>query len=224
MPIDLSDIDILGLFKCKLRDWDARSNGSGPEHFHVVEDWPEIYIRNNYIRGLLSTKGNDEGRYPDPYLDFVDRVFGREPDTMEICSRYVQADGWRTGITVDINPKFKPTYCTDAQTLAGLPAKLKVRRIRGDPPYNEKTAREMYGTDLPNNYQLIRASTRHLVKGGLIFLLTGPVNYQKNFDHLGIRHIGTIALTVVPNWELRACNIFYKFADVEEPTGQGQLA
>lgn len=223
MKTKLADLDVKTLFRCPTFTRTARN---GEEFVHPV-DWPDVYIRNDFIGGLLRTKGNGEGQYPDPYLYWIESVFGREPETMEVCSRYVKADGISTRYTVDINPKFQPTFCTDAQTMAGVPP-LKVKRIRADPPYNEKTAKEMYGVTLPDFYKLLEVPGRFLEVGGLYFLLLGMHNYQINVERLGLRRIGLIALAVVPNYEMRACNVFYKFAEPEQAAAaegyQGQLA
>lgn len=83
-----------------------------------------------------------------------------------------------------------------------------------DPPYNPETAKKMYNCTLPSFYKLLEAAGRVVKPGGLIFLLLGPDNYQINVDRLGLKRIGLITLSVVPNYELRACNIFYKLRDV----------
>lgn len=214
---DLSEIDLKKAFKCEMEEKHARG-----EQWWQPKEWPDIYLRNNFIGGALRTKGNGEGQYPDPYLDWIESCFGREPDTMELCSRYVQADGIHTKYTVDINKKFNPTFCCDAQTLSILPPSLRVKRIRADPPYNEKTAREMYGTSLPDFYKLLEAGSRHLELGGLFFLLLGPYNYQNNVDALGLRRVGLVAIFVVPNKEIRACNIFQKMEDKKVIYDDGQ--
>jgi hypothetical protein len=45
-----------------------------------------------------------------------------------------------------------------------------------------------------------------------MFLLLGSQNYQ--WHPKGVKRIGCIVLTVVPNNEFRALNIYYKYADV----------
>ncbi len=85
----------------------------------------------------------------------------------------------------------------------------RFNRWRGDPPYNVKTAKKMYGTDLPEAMKLLKAGTRVCKVGSLMFLLLGPQNYQ--WHPKGVKRIGWIAITVVPNNEVRALNIFYKF-------------
>jgi hypothetical protein len=46
-----------------------------------------------------------------------------------------------------------------------------------------------------------------------MFLLLGPQNYQWHLA--GVERIGYISITVVPNNENRASNIFYKYADAQ---------
>ena len=48
----------------------------------------------------------------------------------------------------------------------------------------------------------------------MMFLLLGPQNYQ--WHPKGVKRIGWIAITVVPNNEVRALNIFYKYAEATE--------
>lgn len=52
-----------------------------------------------------------------------------------------------------------------------------------------------------------------MCKGGsLMFLLLGPQNDQ--MCPPGLRRIGWIAMTIVPNNGLRALHIFYKYIDI----------
>jgi hypothetical protein len=64
------------------------------------------------------------------------------------------------------------------------------------------SAQEMYGTDLPITGHLLRAGARVCKVGSLFFLLLGPQNYQ--WCPPGVKRIGWISITVVPNNELRA--------------------
>ena len=112
--------------------------------------------------------------------------------------------------TVDINPETKPNLVRDAQSLDSIP-NGKFNRWRCDPPYNEQSAQKMYRTHLPVTGELLKAGARVCKVGALLFLLLGPQNYQ--WCPSGVKRIGWIAITVVPNNELRALNIFYKYAD-----------
>jgi hypothetical protein len=69
----------------------------------------------------------------------------------------------------------------------------------------------MYGTDLPSTKKLLKAGARICKVGSLMFLLLGPQNYQ--WVPEGVKRIGWISLTVVPNNEVRCLHIYYKYAD-----------
>ncbi len=77
------------------------------------------------------------------------------------------------------------------------------------PRYLKK--REMYGTNLPAIIKLVQAGARVCIVGSFICLLLVPKNYQM-CPH-GVRRIGWIAITVVPNNEVRSLNIYYTYAD-----------
>jgi hypothetical protein len=136
----------------------------------------------------------------------IDNIFGYESNTIEVCSRSVPG-GNRGGhcFTVDINPDCKPDLVTNGETLEGLPSN-EFDRWRCDPPYNEKTAQKMYGTELPNSSKLLKAGSRVCKEGALMFLLLGPTNYQA--CPAGIIRIGSIVISVIPNNEWRTLNIF----------------
>jgi hypothetical protein len=80
----------------------------------------------------------------------------------------------------------------------------------------------MYGTDLPNFKRLVEAGARVCKVGSLLFLLLGPDNYQHVPE--GVMRVGLIYISVIPNNETRALNIYYKYADSGETGYQGQLA
>jgi hypothetical protein len=65
----------------------------------------------------------------------------------------------------------------EPKKLEGIP-NSKFSRWRCDPPYNTRTAKEMYGTDLPRTIELLKAGARVCKVGSLMFLLLGPKNYQ----------------------------------------------
>jgi hypothetical protein len=65
---------------------------------------------------------------------------------------------------------------------------------------------------------LLQAGARVCEVGSLMFLLLGPQNYQ--WHPKGVKRIGWIAITVVPNNEVRALNIFYKNAESLDSTSE----
>lgn len=156
----------------------------------------------DFISGHLRLRGRDEGRYPYQYLEMIDNIFGVETNTIEVCSRTV------TGCTtVDINPATNAEIVDDGQVL-GRVFSNHYDRWRCDPPYNAETSKEMYNTELPATSKLLTAGARVCKPGALMFLLLGPQNFQ--WTPKDITRIGWIAITVVPNQELRALHIYLK--------------
>lgn len=159
----------------------------------------------NFLSGHLRLLGKTEGQYPYKYLEMIDYIFGHVSNTIEVCARHVQGC-----YTVDINPEVEPNLVADGQVLEGVMSE-SFDRWRCDPPYNERTAREMYGTDVPSASRLLTAGARVVRPGSLMFLLLGPKNFQ--WCPPKLKRIGWIAVTIVPNQELRALHIYYKIKD-----------
>jgi len=232
---------ILDLIKCK---YEVLTDGTSNK-YNIILAGPAkgvLYITENspdYVSGQLRMRGKDGGRYPYNYLEMIDYIFGKEENTIEVCSGSIRGRNamsvpesnttveenkssllsipqlalsqYSSCFTVDINPDTKPDYVADGQILDGIPNGI-FSRWRCDPPYNAKTAKEMYRTDLPNPSQLLKAGARVCKPGSLMFLLLGPQNYQ--IHPKGVKRIGYIDISVVPNNEIRCLNIYYKFADV----------
>lgn len=179
-------------------------------------------------------RGRDGGRYPYNYPEMIDHIFGKDENTIEVCSGSIKGRTWTSNttlsslkvndsslssisnlsssslspFTVDIKSHLNPDYVVDAQTLDGIPNGV-FTRWRGDPPYNPRTAKEMYGTDLPNPSKLLKAGARVCKPGSLMFLLLGPQNYQ--IHPKGVKRIGYIDISVIPNNEIRCLNIYLKY-------------
>jgi hypothetical protein len=75
-----------------------------------------------------------------------------------------------------------------------------------NPSYNQEIAQKMYGTELPITGKLLKAGARICKVGALLFLLLGQQNYQRCPP--GVKRIGCIPITIVPNNEFRALHIF----------------
>ena len=136
----------------------------------------------------------------------IEHLFGPEDNVIEVCSynsRYLEPDI----VTVDINPDHNPDIVDDAQVLSKVESN-RFNRWRCDPPYNHDTAKKMYNTELPETSKLLTAGARVIKPGGLMFLLLGPQNFQ--WHPPSIKRIGWVAITIVPNQELRALHIYYK--------------
>ena len=90
-----------------------------------------------FITGQVRVRGKGKGQYPFHYLEMIDHVFGREENTIEVCSGSVNGGYF----TVDINPKTNPCIVDDGQTLVKIPNNT-FSRWRCDPPYKKDTAKK----------------------------------------------------------------------------------
>lgn len=180
--------------------------------YSIVEATPAtgiLYITANspdFISGHVRLRGRHHGAYPYNYLEMIDQLFGEAEHTLETCSGWVKKSP--KVFTVDINPNRNPDLVDDAQALQKINPYV-FTRFRCDPPYNEDTANAMYGVaQLPSPVRLLAAGARVCTNGSLMFLLLGPKNYQ--ICPKGLKRVGWIAMTIVPNNELRALHIYRK--------------
>jgi hypothetical protein len=234
----MNNFTIIDLIKCKIyydmmslpslrgrksNDGNIDCNNNNHKKYFIVYADPAtgvLYITENspsFISGHLRMRGKNGGRYPYSYLEMIDNIFGREENTIEVCSGSIKGietivttsgegnSATQSCFTVDINPNTKPDLIADGQKLDGIPYG-KFNRWRCDPPYNARTAKEMYGTDLPNPIKLLKAGARVCKPHSLMFLLLGPQNIQICPE--GLKRIGYVNITVVPNNEMRVLNIY----------------
>lgn len=171
-----------------------------------------LFITTNspqFISGHCRMLGRKNGQYPFRYMSALEEMFGVSPgEQIEVCSGLITSRP--NLVTVDINPARGPSYVGDAQC---LPEEWENRFYRwyADPPYNAKTAEQMYETALPSWSKLLAEGARVTKPGGLLFLLLGDVNMQWHPE--GLTRIGWICLTIVPNQESRTIHIYLKRAD-----------
>lgn len=208
-----TEINVLNLIRC---DYMEGRDGDNKKYF-IVFAGPAtgaLYITEDnpgFISGHIRARARENGSYPYNIPEMMDTVFGKEDNTIEVCSGMIKKFGYKSCFTVDINPETKPDLVDDGQMLSSIPNN-KFNRWRCDPPYNLGTARKMYGTTLPAPIKLLQAAARVCKVGSLMFLLLGPQNYQ--WHPKGVKRIGCIVITVVPNNEFRVMNIFHKNADL----------
>ena len=195
-----------------------------------------LHITDNspfFITGKASMRGRDGGRYPYKYEEMINHLFGTEKNKIEVCSGTIKGRTWESGtalsslkikdslssilnlssstypFTVDINSHLNPDYVADSQILDGIPNGV-FNRWMGDPPYNLSTAKNMYGTELPSPIRLLEAGARVCKPGSLMFLLLGKP-YQPCPN--GVKRIGCIDISVIPNNKVRFLNIYWKYED-----------
>ncbi|PWU79081.1 MAG: hypothetical protein DLM72_19250 [Candidatus Nitrosopolaris wilkensis] len=102
---------------------------------------------------------------------------------------------------VDINATSKPSVVDDVQVLTSIEDNSS--------SIFHKTAKKMYGTDLPASIMLLRAGSRVNKSGSLMFLLLGPQNYQICTNDT--RRVGLSILSIKPSNKCRCLNIYYKY-------------
>jgi len=172
--------------------------------YTIIEATPAtgiLYEINGFLSGHVRMRGRGNGFYPFYYLEMLDHVFGTEEKTIEVCSGTA-----RSYFTVDINPEHNPDLVADGQLLSAIQAN-SFNRWRCDPPYNVKTAKEMYGTELPSLGKLLTEGARVVKPGSLMFLLCSQ-NYQ--WCPSNCKRIGLVYISVIPNNETRILNIYVK--------------
>jgi hypothetical protein len=185
-------------------------NSSNGKYAMIIPASPAIGIlhvtrdSSHFLSGHVRMRGRDNGRYPFKYLKMLENIFCYEKNTIEVCSNGVTAaatkDDYGCCFTVDINPATNPTMVCNAETLEGI-ADNTFSRWRADPPYNLQTAKSMYGNgSVPSTIKLLKTGARVCKPGSLLFLLLGPKNYQ--ICPKGVRRIGLVLITVVPNNEV----------------------
>jgi hypothetical protein len=170
-----------------------------------------VYIINNFVSAHARLRVGKNGAYPYKYLEMIDSIFGELPasDVIEVCSGSVHEGAF----TVDIDPQSSPLLIGDGEILEHIDDNV-FTRWRCDPPYNAEAAKRMYKSRLPDTMKLLKAGMRVVREGGLLFLLSSQ-NYQ--WKPKGLKRIGCILLTIVPNNEIRACNIYLKLQVEKDP-------
>ena len=61
-----------------------------------------LFVTSNsphFISGHMRLRGRDHGRYPYNYLELIDRLFGREENTIEVCSGSIRSKDCFTVVT-----------------------------------------------------------------------------------------------------------------------------
>ncbi|MDP9289830.1 MAG: hypothetical protein M3P08_16755 [Thermoproteota archaeon] len=80
------------------------------------------FTENNpgFISGHIRARGRKNGRYPYKYPEMIDRLFGKEDNTIEVCSGTIREYHHSSSFAVDINPETNPEHVGDGQTLSSI--------------------------------------------------------------------------------------------------------
>ena len=97
------NFNVLNLIRCKY----TKLSGDGNHVYFVIPISPAtgiLYITENnheFISGQIRVRGRDNGSYPFNYLEMIDAVFGKEDNTIEVCSGMIRKYHHTTCYTVD---------------------------------------------------------------------------------------------------------------------------
>lgn len=180
------------------------------EHYHRVTGYPRslfiggdgricgIWIMGNDYR----VKSKYYGGYPAGYLRRVRALFPDKKRVLHLFSGKVDL-AVLPGKTVDINPKLKPDYVDDAQTLEKVPLE-RFDLVLADPGYSVEDC-EHYGTTMVKRNKVMKALGRRLLPGTFVVWLDQvlPMYRKDQFSVYG--HIGMVKST---NHRFRVVNIF----------------
>ena len=107
------------------------------------------------------------GGYPAGYLRRIKALFPDKRKVLHLFSGQVDLSTF-PGDTVDINPKLKPTYIDDAQTLERVPRE-KYDLVLADPPYSVEDA-DHYQTTMVKRNVVMRALQRLPIGAHIVWL------------------------------------------------------
>jgi hypothetical protein len=147
-------------------------------HLHQNEDdgWVEGYwLFNDYSR-----HSTYHGAYMRHLMKRYSALFYDRRRTVHVCSGSLQPDNpWLPGDTVDCNPSLNPTYCTDAQTCAGVPLhKYDIAYV--DVPYSDADAK-IYGCPMLSRKRVLETLIYGLPTDAMIVWLdeVGPTTRRE---------------------------------------------
>jgi DNA polymerase-1 len=154
----------------------SRVIGRSP-HLHRNEEdgWIEGYwLFNDYARHV-----DYHGAYMRHLLKRYAALFFDCERVLHVCSGALRPDNrWLPGDTLDRNPALHPTFCTDAETCAGVNLSV-YDTVFVDGPYTEADA-HIYGFPMLNRQRVLGTLIHGLPVGALIVWLDEkPPPYRK---------------------------------------------
>ena len=161
-------------------DWQHRIDNYGkvtgfPKCLFVGPDGRVVgtWIMGNDYR----VKSTYYGGYPAGYLRRIRALFPDKRQVLHLFSGRVDLDAF-PGDTVDINPKLKPTYVDNAQTLTRVPLD-RYDLVLADPPYSVEDA-DHYQTTMVKRNVVMRALQRLSIGAHVVWLDQVLPMYRKD--------------------------------------------
>jgi hypothetical protein len=174
-----------------------------PRSLFVAEDGRVVgtWIMGNDYR----VKSEYYGGYPAGYLRRIRSMFPDKRRVLHLFSGKVDTDVL-PGDTVDINPKLKPTYVDDAQTLERVPVG-DYDLIMADPPYSIEDA-ERYQTTMVKRNSVMRALQRASAGTHIVWLDQVLPMYRKDIFAIG----AVIGMVKSTNHRFRVVTVFERLS------------
>ena len=139
---------------------------------------PDGRVVGTWIMGNdYRVKSTYYGGYPAGYLRRIKALFPDKRRVLHLFSGQVDL-GTFPGDTVDINPKLKPTYVDDAQTLSRVPLET-YDLVLADPPYSVEDA-DHYQTTMVKRNVVMRALQRLPIDAHVVWLDQVLPMYRKD--------------------------------------------
>ena len=154
------------------------------------------------------------GAFPAGFLGRLKTAFSlvwpkKRVEIAHICSGRIPK---KEGIRVDISPKYHPEIIANVEDFAKQYLKLynKVRWSIADPPYNVRRAKEYFHQQLLNKNKMVKEMVKITRKGGFVATLD---QYSLNGYPRNLKKIAVIAVSSIPNPDLRVFTVWRKIAD-----------
>lgn len=154
------------------------------------------------------------GAFPAGFLGRLKTAFSfvfpkKREEIAHICSGRIPK---KEGIRVDNNPKNHPDMLANVEDFAKefLKKYHKVKFSIADPPYNIRRAKEYFHQQLLNKNKMLKEMVKITRKGGLIAILD---QYSLNGYPRNLEKIAVIAVSSIPNPDLRVFTVWRKIAD-----------
>lgn len=162
-------------------------------------------IAGTWIMGNdYRVKSGYYGGYPAGYLRRVKALFPDKKKALHLFSGKVDLEAFM-GDTVDINPKVKPTYVDNAQTLENVPLR-DYDIVLADPPYSVEDC-DHYQTTMIKRNKVMKALGKGLRRGSHVVWLDQVLPMYRKDQFKMIAIIGMVKST---NHRFRVVTIFEK--------------
>jgi len=184
-----------------------------PRSLFVGEDGRVVgtWIMGNDYR----VKSAYYGGYPAGYLRRVRALFPDKRRVLHLFSGRVDLAAF-PGDTVDINPRLRPTFLDDAQTLERVPLGA-YDLVLADPPYSVEDA-ERYQTTMVKRTTVMRALRRLSPGAHVVWLDQVLPMYRK--DAFAVDAV--IGMVKSTNHRFRVITVFRRLSDYAEAQKVGK--